>query len=178
MRIDPKYFNVFLIIVAVVGAVVIALYTYANLTGDERIFKERIAAQDSLQTVYWQSVVDNDSLRISDFRGDYVVLDFWTDRSSASVASQKKLAEVKAEYGNDLKVIAAAVVREEQDVRSYIRENDYPFLFVNGTNHFSSFHVPAIPAQLVFEPGGTLHSVFIGYRSSAQYDSLRSIIDR
>ncbi len=178
MRIDPKYFNTFLIIVAVVGAIVIALFTYANLTGDEQIFKDRINDQDSLRTVYWHPVEEGDSLRIDDFRGNIVVLDFWTERSGASVSSQKQLAEVKAEYGDRLRVIAASVGQREQEIRNYIQKKDYPFIFVTGSQHFSSFNVPAIPAQLVYDPGGGIHSIFIGYRSSAQYDSLRTIIDQ
>lgn len=178
MRIDPKYFNVFLAVVAAVAAILIALYTYANLRGDERIFKERMMASDSLSTVAWPLVEKEDSLRIRNFNDRYVVLDFWTERSGASVVSQEKLSEVKEEYGDRLTVIAAGVGQPVQDVLTYIREHDYPFIFVEGSHHFSAFDVPAIPAQLVYEPGGSVHSIFIGFRDSAQYDSLRSILDR
>lgn len=177
MRINPKYFNVFLAIVAVIAAVIIALYTYSNLTGDERIFKERMMAQDSLQTVYWQSIENGDSLRIDDYRGNFVVLDFWTEHSNASIASQKELVKVKTQYSDTLTVLAAAVGHQKQEVLDYIGEHQYPFVFVAGSKHFSAFNVPAIPAQLVFEPDGNIHSIFIGYRSSAQYDSLRAIIE-
>lgn len=177
MRIDPKYFNLFLVIVGGIAAIIIALYTYWNLTGDERIFKERMLAQDSLRTVYWQQVASDDSLRIADYRGDFVILDFWIRRSGPSVASQEQLAELKREYGDRVTVIAASVGQQEEDVRAYMREYDYPFLFVSGSRHFASFDVPAIPAQLVYEPEGDLHSIFIGYRDSSRYDSLRAIID-
>ncbi|NIT59290.1 MAG: hypothetical protein GWN00_24620, partial [Aliifodinibius sp.] len=56
MRIDPKYFNTFLLIVAVVAASLIAYFIVSNRVAEKSDFKQRMFAQDSLQTTWWNSV--------------------------------------------------------------------------------------------------------------------------
>lgn len=176
MQIDPKYFNTFLIIVAVIAAALIAFFTLKNRSNEKSDFKDRMFAQDSLQTVFWPQVQKDDSLRISDFEGAFVVVDFWASWSEASLQSHRELATLKGEYPQMIEVIAASVQLQEKEVATYIDDYDFPFHFVGGSRHFSSFNVPGIPAQLIYNPEGELQNVYLGYQNNSQYDSLRVLI--
>jgi len=176
MQIDPKYFNRFLVIVASVAVLLIIFFTFNNQMSDKSNFKKRIFAQDSLQNVYWYDAEDDDSLRVSDFKGKYVVLDFWANWSDESLEYHKKLASIKNESSQRLEVIAAAVGLRRKQVISYMNKHSFPFHFVAGSRHFSNFGVPGLPAQLIYNPDGRLQSVFLGFPSKSQFDSLRTLV--
>jgi hypothetical protein len=176
MRIDPKYFNVFLVIVAVIAASLIAYFTMSNRTAEKAAFKDRMFAQDSLKTVWWQKVQSPDSLRITDFQGQFVVVDLWSNWSDASLESHQSLAEIHRQYPDTLTVLAAAVGMQEKEVLDYINKNRFPFHFVAGSKHFSDFYVPGLPAQMIYNPKGNLEQIFLGYSGESQYDSLKTLI--
>jgi len=177
MRLDPKYFNVFLLIVAICAAILIAFFILNNRSTGEAAFKEQMFANDSLQTVYWRNVQGDDSLRIADFRGDFVVLNFWANWSDVSLKSQKRLAQLQTQHADTLEVIAAAVGLTKQEATQYIADHDFPFHFVAGSRQFSDFSVPGLPAQLIYNPDGKLQRIFLGYQNQSQYDSLRALIE-
>lgn len=176
MKIDPKYFNTFLAVVAVIAAAMIAFFTLKNRGNEKVAFEKRMVAQDSLKTVFWPEVNSTDSLRITDFNGRYVVLDFWANWSDASLNSHRELAALKEEYPEMLEVIAAAVRLRKQDVVSYIEKYDFPFHYVGGSQHFSGFNVPGLPAQLIYDRQGEIKNVHLGYQNDSQYDSLRVLL--
>jgi len=176
MRIDPKHFNAFLLITALIAAVLIAVFTLQNRDNEKSAFKKKIFGQDSLQTLWWSNVQDGDSLRISDFRGQFVVLDFWSNWSDASLGSHKQLVDFKQQYSDTLEVIAASVSLDSTEVISYIQKHRFPFHFVAGSRYFSKLHIPGLPAQMIYNPEGELEHVFLGYPGPSQYDSLRALI--
>jgi thiol-disulfide isomerase/thioredoxin len=176
MRLDPKYFNTFLFIVAIIAALLIAFFTLSNRSDERSDFSERIRTQDSLKTVWWPRVEQDDSLRISDLKGQIVVLDFWSNWSDVSTKSHKKLADIKSQYPNSLEIIAAAVGLQKEEVVSYMQKNKFPFYFAAGSQHFSSFNVPGLPAQIIYDTQGDIRHVFLGYPDESQYDSLRALV--
>lgn len=176
MRIDPKYFNVFLVVIAIFAAGLIAFFTLSNRSAERSSFKEQMFAQDSLKTVWWPHLKVDDSLRVADFKGQFVVLDLWSDWSDASLNSHTELAKIKSAYPDTLRVIAASVGMKKKNVISYIEKHQFPFYFVAGTKHFSAFNVPGLPAQMVYNPRGELQQIFLGYSGKNQYDSLRKLL--
>lgn len=176
MKIDPKYFNTFLLIVAVIAAGIIAYVTFQSRSSERAAFRERMVGQDSLRTVYWPVIEGDDSLRVSDLRGKVVVLDFWSNWSDASLQSHRELAKLRKAYPDSLEVIAAAVGLRKEEAISYIEKWDFPFRFVAGSRHFSAFGIPGLPAQIIFDPNSELSQVYLGYRNDSRYDSLRQYL--
>lgn len=177
MRLDPKYFNTFLAIVAVIAALFIAYFTISSQQNKRSDFKERITQQDSLQTVFWPRVEVSDSLKITDFSDRFVLLHFWSNWSDASINNHRQLTRLKQEYGEQLAVIAAAVGLREEEALSYVKEHDFPFYHVAGSQQFSSFNIPGVPANLLYAPDGRLEYVSLGALDEIQFDSLRVVID-
>lgn len=176
MRIDPKYFNTFLLIMALVGAALIAYLIISNRSVERADFTKRMFDQDSLQTVWWPEVQSDDSLQVSDYEGQIVVLDLWSNWSDASLNSHQQLAKIKREHPNQLNVIAAAVGLTKEETTSYIEEHEFPFQFVAGSQHFSSFNIPGLPVQFVYNSDIELKHVFLGYSDDSQYDSLKVLL--
>lgn len=176
MKIDPKYFNVFLLIVALIAATLIAFFTITNRSSERTAFSERMFANDSLQTIFWQKVGEEDSLEISEFDHSFVVVNFWANWSDASLELHQELSNLKSEHTDKLQVIAASVGLRRSEVQRYISDHNFPFHFVDGSQQFSNLRVPGLPTQLIYTPKGQLHSIFLGYPDNSQYDSLRALI--
>jgi hypothetical protein len=176
MRIDPKYFNTFLLIVAVVAASLIAYFIVSNRVAEKSDFKQRMFAQDSLQMTWWNNVQSGDSVKVADYEGTYIVLDLWSNWSDASLRSHTELAKIKGQYPDEVQVLAAAVGLQKKEVEQYIQEHQFPFHFVAGSRQFSEFNMPGLPVQFVYDRQLDLRHVFLGYSDDSQYDSLRVLI--
>src|SRR5690625_4448621 len=150
MRLDPKYLNPFLAIVAVIAASVIAYATIRNSYNKQSDFKEQIVRQDSLQTVSWIQTEASDSISISDFDNRFVLLQFWSGWSDASVDAHRNLVDLKGEYGNRLAILAASVGLRKEEALSYIGKHKFPFYHVAGSRQFSSFNIPGVPAYFLY----------------------------
>ena len=177
MKLDPKYFNTFLAIVAVLAAILIAFFTISSQEGKQKAFKKRIVKQDSLKTVSWPRVKQQDSLKISDFKDQYVLLQFWTNWSDGAVNEHQNLKEIQKKYNNDLTIISAIVGLEKEEAVTYIKKHDFPFQFVAGSQQFGAFGVPGLPAYLLYNRNQDLVYISLGELDKAQSDSLRKVVE-
>ncbi len=177
MRIDQKYFKPFLIVLAIVGALIIAYFTISSPLDREAAFREQIVKQDSLKTTSWLEVETSDSLRISDFSGQYVMLYFWSQWSGSSDEGHQKIAELRNSFTNDLEVISAMVGLRKEEALAFVSDNDFPFHYVAGSKQFSAFGVPGLPAHLLYNPDGKIQYISLGILNEAEIDSLSTIIN-
>lgn len=178
MRLDPKYFNTFLAIIAGIAVLAIIFFTINTQQDKRAAFKERMKQQDSLQTVTWPRVTHSDSLQITDFDTQFVLLQFWSNWSDASAEEHKKIAALKQQMGGRLAIISAIVGLQKEEAVTYVRKHDFPFYYVAGSRQFSSFQVPGLPTYLLFEPNGELGFISLGTLQQPQLDSLKMVIDR
>lgn len=177
MKLDEKYFVPFLGVVAVGAALIIVFFTISNKQGREETFKKNIVAQDSLRYQPMPVFDAADSLSVSSFSNQFVILDFWASwTESFSREAHRQLAQLKKQYPDRVEIIAAVVEDTPKNTREFIDRHDYPFNYVNGTAVFNRFHVPGVPTQLVYKPGAELSSIFTGYADSTRMDSLQTLL--
>jgi hypothetical protein len=160
MRIDPKYFNRFMIVVAVISLVIIAYSTirYFQVQIDE--FEQNVSGMQA-DTLGFSSYQRSDSLRLDQFTGTDLVVHFWATWSDKSDEVNRLLYDFTEEH-DSLTVILAAVRDSEIEVESYIAMHDYPFYYVDGTDLFQKIMAPGIPTQLFFDKSGELKGYHVG----------------
>lgn len=176
MKLDQKYFVPFLAIAAIITALLITFFTISSQKGQRQVFQNYILTQDSLRTELMSALNRSDSLSVSTFRNEYVVLDFWATWSNFSEDVHLELAELVRKYPDNLEVIAAAVQDQPGKIDSYIKRQDLPFHFVNGTAVFNKYDVPGMPTDIVYGPDGNIISVYFGYSDDKKFDSLRTLL--
>ena len=177
MKLDQKYFNTFLAVVAVLAAATIAYFTISSQGEKQAAFKQRMMQQDSLKTVSFPRVEQSDSLSITDFSDQYILLQFWTNWSDGAVAEHRKLMEFQKEHSNKLTIVAAIVGLQKEEALSYIKQHDFPFQYVAGSPEFGAFGVPGLPAYLLYNLNQELIYISLGELNKAQTDSLRRVIE-
>ncbi len=179
MRIDPKYFNRFILVAALIGAGLIVFFTLWNQESRERIFSHRLEENtDTLRSIYLQEVLGTDSVRVRQFKRQWVMLDFWASWASPSRKSHQVLDRLKKEYPQKLEIISAASQEPINDIEKYIKEHRYDFLFVKGRSLYKYLNPPGVPTQIIFNPEGNVEEVVIGYHDSTHYDQLRKELKR
>ncbi len=160
MRLDPKYFNLFIGICAIVTLLVILYGTFSYVDSQKDSFQKSLTVFD-LQNQKMAYINNQDSLRIGDLSGEPVVISFWATWSGKSKNMQKVLLNAAEQYAG-LKVVAATVRDDDDLIKVYISETNYPFIYTDGSELFHRLQVPGIPAQILVRRDGTISSVQVG----------------
>lgn len=177
MKLDPKYFPPFLIILAIIAALLITYFTVSSQQEQRETFREYVMQQDSLQSALLPEWEGSDSLSVKNFPDQYVVIDFWATWSQYSGEVHDELKVMLEDHPNKLTVISAVVKDRPQEVNEYINRRDDPFQYVDGTEVFNRYGLPGLPVQIAYKPDGELMDVFYGMSDSAKFDSLNTLLD-
>lgn len=176
MRIDPRHFNKFMAIVAVVAAILIAVTTLNYISGRESAFQQQMMEADSLGYVDFPRINSIDSLQLREFHGQFLLLDFWSTWSDPSREFHAHLSRLSDPKLQQMVVVAASVRDESSKVQQYKESHNYPFEYVDGTQFYKKMNLPGVPSQVLFNPEGEVVATFVGYTDSTRFDSLKTHI--
>lgn len=174
MRLDPKHFNLFLVACGVLTLIVIVFGTIRYVSNQQETFKENLAETD-LSEHYFMEYASDDSLSISQFSGEPVVIHFWSTWSGKSMEINEVLREFKSE-SEELIVVAAAARDGEELVTEYINEHSFPFYFVNGTDIYLDLLVPGLPSQIMIDRNGDVVDTQVGADSEQLLQKLELLV--
>ncbi len=181
MRLDPKYFNLFVGICAVIGVFVILYWTISHFQGQQESFRENLShfeLSEQKLALIWSGEMDiaGDSLRIGSLEGSPVLIDFWATWSGRSQNNHRLLSEMKYRYPS-LTVVAASVRDDRALAEGYIGEHDYDFIFVDGTDLYNALMVPGIPSQILIGPSGSVVDMQVGEDRDKLEDRINRLME-
>lgn len=173
MRLDPKYFNLFIAICALLTLIVIIYGTIRYSDNQAADFRESIA-EVQLDTLSFISYSANrDTIAYSDFTGAPTIIQFWSTWSGKSHKVNTFLESYQLDHP-ELIVIAAAVRDGEDQIRNHIDSTTANFIFVEGTPFFHELLVPGVPSQIIIDRQGRLFDTQVGDNTT----SLQTKLDR
>lgn len=175
MRLDPKYFNLFLVVCGFLTLIVIVFGTIRYVSNQQETFKENLDATD-LSEHHFMEYASDDSLSITEFSGDPVVIHFWSTWSGRSKEINEVLREFKSD-NEDLVVIAAAARDGEELIVEYMNDHSFPFYFVNGTDIYLDLLVPGLPSQIMIDRSGEVVDTQVGADSEQLLQKLEALVD-
>ena len=146
MRIDPKYFNRFIGICALI-TVVIIIYSTIRYSQQQVSDFENNTAEIQIDTLSFRSLSVEDSLYIKDIKEEHVIIHFWSTWSGKSMEVAQFLEEYNANH-DGLFIIAAAVRDSDKKVQEFMDQYDRSFHYVDGTDLFQTILAPGIPSQI------------------------------
>ncbi len=94
--------------------------------------------------------------KLSDFRGKYVFLDFWGTWCGPCVEG---LPHIKETYdtADKNKVVFIGVCHECEDLRAFLKENDYPWLQLQSNEKaVADYKVEFFPTPILIDPEGNI----------------------
>jgi thiol-disulfide isomerase/thioredoxin len=160
MKLDPKYFNLFIAVCAVFTLIVIVFGTMRYHSSQEKTVRENINGIE-IGDVTFTHVSESDSLTLSEFHGDPVLITFWASWSGKSQQMHEVINDLQQNYP-DFKIIAAAVRDDQQMIMEYINMHDYSFIYVIGTDFYHQLQVPGVPFQVLIDGNGDFFDIQIG----------------
>jgi thiol-disulfide isomerase/thioredoxin len=112
-------------------------------------------------------------VKLSDYRGKAVILDFWATWCPPCKLAMPHLQEIHAEHGSE--GIAVVAVSTDQKgaavVKPFIEENKYTFdvLLLNESIFKDFGGIKSIPTTFIISPEGEVLEKFVGYKEMSVY---------
>ncbi|MDG5766130.1 hypothetical protein QA596_01540 [Balneolales bacterium ANBcel1] len=160
MRIDPKYFNQFMVVVAVFCIAAIALASYRYVDRQEQRFMDRMEQTPASELHFL--TMDGDTLQLDPERTTVIL--FWATWSGRSLESLYELYQWHDSYPQ-FEVIAAFVKDAPEFALAHNRESKERFMLVNGTPAYQDLRVPGVPSAIILDSQGRVVATEVGSSS-------------
>jgi len=114
---------------------------------------------------------DNTPVSLSDYKGKYVLLDFWGSWCAPCIRTHPKLVELHAKYGNrNFDILGLASERDTEGVRwkGAIERGGLTWRQVNlatnetGQDVLKNYNVFAFPTKILINPEGRIITTYVG----------------
>ncbi len=102
---------------------------------------------------------------LSDFKGKWVVLDFWGSWCGWCIKGFPQLKEAFTEYGNKIVVIGIDCNESEEDWRAGVEQYQIPWLnLYNGNNRelYEAYNIEGFPTKAIINPEGKIVDLTTG----------------
>ncbi len=132
-----------------------------------------------LATDFEVTLVSGDTVKLSDFRGKKVLLNFWATWCGPCVEEMPAFQQLTEEYPDDFVILAVNCGDTVQDVESFVEENGYTFnIALDETMEVSSLYpTSSIPLTIIVDEEGYITYASYG-ASDAQtmYDHYKELL--
>lgn len=147
-----------------------------------KVMKEEVIAKfgDTKEINFILTNLEGKNIKLSDYKGKVVVLDFWATWCGPCRASFPHMQELVNEYkNNDVVFFFIATWQEgkpgevKAEVSKFITDNKYPFnvLFDYDNDIVAKYKIKGIPTKIVIDKSGEILSV------NCSADNLKALID-
>ena len=112
--------------------------------------------------------IDDKTMRISDFKGKIVLIDFWATWCRPCVATMRELKKVYERYGDKIVIISISLNKEKNDVIEFINKEGIKWIigWDPKGDIARKFNIKAIPTLLIVNKDGILVKKVVGYHTA------------
>ncbi len=124
---------------------------------------------------------NGDTISLSDFRGKYVILDFWYQSCFACIKSLPSLQQIHDTY-KDKNVVLIGINPFDKDADRLVKfitnnEITYPIAMAYGSDIQEKYQISAYPTYYILDPEGKIIYVQEGYDSN-QKRKIKTLLDK
>lgn len=122
--------------------------------------------------------LDGDRVRLSEHRGQVVLLDFWATWCAPCRVSIPHLVEMQNKYRKDgLAIIGMNMDHDGEDLAAFLRQNTLNYAIVKVTDEVRAAYggVTSIPVAYAVDRRGMIRKRFLGYDNRIAKDMEQTI---
>lgn len=132
---------------------------------DEQARKEEVASGTITAPDFTLPDLSGREVSLSDFRGKWVVLDFWGSWCGWCIKGFPALKEAYEKYGDKIVVIGIDCNESEEDWKEGVKKHQIPWLNVyNGNDRalYEAYNITGFPTKAIINPEGKLVDLTTG----------------
>ena len=151
--------------------------SFLSLAAPEMIPEEDVELTGRSAPDFSLKTLDGKEFRLSDHRGQVVVLSFWASWCGPCRFELPELSRIKPLYP-DAKFIAVNVDRERAEAERFLKrvQFDLPIVWDNQAMALGEYSVVSMPTMFLIDKNGTVQYVKVGYSRQKKLAELESKI--
>ncbi len=125
---------------------------------------------------------DGSNVRLSEFRGQVVLVNFWARYADESREEMAELDRIDGTYRSaGLVVLGVSVDEDAGRAREFVksRKTGYPMLFETGPTLGQRYHLQKMPMTVLVDRSGTVRHSHVGFKRGderAYVDEIRELL--
>ena len=157
----------FLGVIVLVGVLLLAVFYYGILHPPSRRVGSGVAPEIELVTYSGETV------RLSDYRGKPVVINFWASWCYTCREEQPVLEATWRRYGGKVIFLGVDYLDQEPNARAYLKEFDvtYPNGPDKASRAYTTYHVQGVPETFFVDREGILQGFYVGPIPEAELEA-------
>jgi thiol-disulfide isomerase/thioredoxin len=152
---------------------VLFVLTGCDFSGDGLSRSQKNSIENAVFTDW-----DGNEISVQDFEGKIVLIDFWETWCGPCRSAFHVFEKATEELGDDVVIIAASSRFQdtEEEIRSFIEENDYSFYFVDGGDLARELEIEGIPYKVFLNRNGSFLKSQTGYKGfEGEFESIANL---
>lgn len=110
--------------------------------------------------------LDGNEVSLSDFRGKWIILDFWGSWCPWCIKGFPELKEAYQKYAGELEIIGIDCRESEAEWKAGVEKYQLPWVNVYNpadSNLTEEYNVPGYPTKVIVDPQGKIRNITIGH---------------
>ncbi|MBN2731388.1 MAG: TlpA family protein disulfide reductase [Balneolaceae bacterium] len=128
------------------------------------------------------TTLKGDTVRVSDFRGKVIMIDFWETWCKPCTNSFPGLQKLTEEYPDNFAVLAVTPGWEDDadDAKDFAENHDYAFNYLlDTTKLYATIGVRSIPYKIFLDTNGNFIKISLGSQGPRQdYEKAKKIVEK
>lgn len=124
--------------------------------------------------------LDGNVRHLSEFKGKYILLDFWSQGCGPCLQSLPELEEVTEQYKNQMVVVSISQDSEkswkEFIAKKQLKGNQWNELLKGNTGLGAAYQVTGIPHYVMISPDGKVKQIWSGYGKGSLKAKMKELI--
>lgn len=124
--------------------------------------------------------IEGQPVSLSDFKGKWVILDFWGSWCPWCIKGFPELKEAYNKYGNELVIIGIDCKESVDDWKNGVAKYELPWVNVynpKDSKLTEEYNVPGYPTKVIINPDGKINNITVGHDPTF-YDALTELIGK
>lgn len=166
-----------------INIIIASFILFLSSCGGDKPGQQAEEADNSPESIIENAVftnLDGNEVKVSDFEGKLVLVDFWESWCGPCLQVFPAMQELREEYPDEFEVLAVTVGINEgpEQAREFAEEHGYDFNWLYDENEiFSAIGGQGIPFKAYIDPQGEVIKIEMGsYGREGDYNRTKSMI--